>query len=259
MLGSVLLYAGLAAALLGALSLIHPLRFLGVHTRKTGVVVLASGLLIAGAAAAFPVTEKRVGRRSTLLDDAMPVWQFAERHAIEVDATPERVFDAIHAVTADEIFLFRTLIGIRRLGRRGPESILNAPERQSLLDVATRTTFVTLADVRPREVVVGTLVAAPRRARATGRLTPDLFYKKLQPGIALATMNFLVTPLTVNRSVVTTETRIFANTPATARRFAIYWRLIHPGSDIIRRMWLRAIRCRAEGSDLAAAEPVSSR
>jgi hypothetical protein len=31
------------------------------------------------------------------------------------------------------------------------------------------------------------------------------------------------------------------------RRFAIYWRRIHPGSDIIRRMWLRAIKLRAEG------------
>jgi hypothetical protein len=31
-----------------------------------------------------------------------------------------------------------------------------------------------------------------------------------------------------------------------ARQFAVYWRLIHPGSDIIRRMWLRAIKRRAE-------------
>lgn len=248
MLGSLVLYAGVAAAFLGALSLIRPLRFLGVHTRKMGAVVLVAGLLVAAAAAAFPVSEKRVGRRSMLLDDAMPVWQFAERHSIEVDAPPERVFDAIHAVTADEIFLFRTLIGIRRLGRPGPESILNAPERQPLLDVATRTTFVLLAEVPPREVVVGTVVVAPRQARATGRLTPDLFYKKLQPGIALATMNFLVTPLSAHRSVVATETRVFANTQATARRFAIYWRVIHPGSDIIRRMWLQAIRRRAEMS-----------
>jgi hypothetical protein len=33
---------------------------------------------------------------------------------------------------------------------------------------------------------------------------------------------------------------------ATARRFALYWRAIYPSSALIRRMWLRAIRERAE-------------
>ncbi len=31
-----------------------------------------------------------------------------------------------------------------------------------------------------------------------------------------------------------------------APRFAIYWRVIYPGSALIRRMWLDAIRRRAE-------------
>jgi hypothetical protein len=30
------------------------------------------------------------------------------------------------------------------------------------------------------------------------------------------------------------------------RRFAAYWRVIYPGSAWIRRMWLRAIKARAE-------------
>ena len=29
-------------------------------------------------------------------------------------------------------------------------------------------------------------------------------------------------------------------------RFALYWRVIYPGSALIRRMWLRALRLRAE-------------
>jgi len=33
---------------------------------------------------------------------------------------------------------------------------------------------------------------------------------------------------------------------ATTRRFAAYWRVIYPGSALIRRMWLRAIKRRAE-------------
>lgn len=58
-------------------------------------------------------------------------------------------------------------------------------------------------------------------------------------------MNFLVTPDGPGRSVVSTETRVFANSPSARRRFAAYWRVIYPGSAIIRRMWLRAIERRA--------------
>lgn len=34
--------------------------------------------------------------------------------------------------------------------------------------------------------------------------------------------------------------------PRATRAFAAYWRMIHPGSALIRVMWLRAIRLRAE-------------
>ena len=43
-------------------------------------------------------------------------------------------------------------------------------------------------------------------------------------------------------------TRVYGNSAAAVRQFAIYWHIIHPGSDIIRRTWLRAIKRRAESS-----------
>jgi hypothetical protein len=194
----------------------------------------------------LPCSEKEATTRTAKIDDWMPRWQVDERHTLQVAAPPEKVFAAIHAVRADEIFLFRTLIAIRRCGQTGPESIMNAPEEKPLLDVATQTTFVLLEEEAPHELVVGTVIAAPRKVRASGRLTPDLFRKTLPPGVVLATMNFVVHPDNHGGSTVSTETRIYANSPSALRRFAIYWRLIHPGSDIIRRMWLRAIRQRAE-------------
>jgi hypothetical protein len=246
MSSSIVLYAGLCLALAGTTSVIYPLRFLRIRTRGVGAAVCLVGLLFVAEALLIPPSEKRVVVRTTLLDDVMPVWQFDERHSIAVDASPERVYQAIREVRADEILLFQTLTTIRRLGRPGPESILNAPEKKPLLDVATSTTFLLLAEVRPRELVVGTVVAATQEARRTGGLSRDLFFRKLRPGVALAAMNFLVVGDGAHRSVVSTGTRVFANTPATARRFAVYWRLIHPGSDIIRRMWLRAVKRRAE-------------
>jgi hypothetical protein len=146
-------------------------------------------------------------------------------------------------VKADEIFLFRTLTWIRRGGQPAPESILNAGERESLIAVATRSGFVCLADDPPRELVIGTVVLAPPGTQ--GMLTPQVFQTSLPPGFALATMNFVVAPDGPDASFVSTETRVFANSPSARRRFAAYWRVIYPGSAIIRRMWLRAIQRRA--------------
>src|SRR5207248_5536407 len=160
-----------------------------------------------------------------------------------IAAPSARVFDAIQRVRADEIFLFQTLTWIRRGGQRIPEGILNAGRDEPLIDLATRTGFIRLADDAPRELVVGTVISAPRGTRGT--LTPQVFQKTLPPGFVLATMNFLVNADGPNSSVVSTETRVFANSPSSRRQFAAYWRLIYPGSAIIRRMWLRAIERRA--------------
>jgi hypothetical protein len=247
MLDSFLVYFGLTLLLAGLVSLIWPLRFLEIRTRRMAAMVAAGGLFLFVMALALPVSTNAVTTHTAKLDDWMPRWQIRERHLIPIAAPPEKVFAAIHAVRADEIFLFRTLIAIRQCGQTGPESIMNAPEQKPILDVATQTTFVLLVEEPPRELVIGTVVAAPPKARASGRLTPELFQKKLQPGIALAAMNFLVTPDGHGGSTISTETRIYANNRSALRRFAIYWRVIHPGSDIIRRMWLRAIKQRAEG------------
>ncbi|MEN3369733.1 MAG: hypothetical protein V7609_1876 [Verrucomicrobiota bacterium] len=252
MLDSFLLYLGLVITTTGLLSLIRPIRFLFIPTRRVAAIIFAGGFLLVIAALFLPAGSEKMSARGTKLDDWMPHFQIAEQHTMHVAAPPEAVFAAIHTVRADEILLFRTLIAIRRCGQTGPESIMNAPEEKPLLDVATQTTFVLLAEEPPREIVIGTVVAAPRTANAgSGRLTSEHFQRKLPAGVALATMNFLVLPDDRGGSIVSTETRINANNTSALRRFAIYWRIIHPGSDIIRRMWLRAIKNRAEGKRAA--------
>jgi hypothetical protein len=216
---SILLYIGLL------LVVISPFLLIPRRTRRRALLCAAMGLLMMVVAIVWPAREQRVAIRTTHLDQAMPVCQFNEQHSTSVDAPPERIFQAIHAVTADDIFLFRTLIAIRRMGRPLPPGILNAPPNESLLDLATRTSFRYLSNDPPRELVVGTIIVPPEAV--------------------LATMNFRVTP-EKNGSLLSTETRVFAKTDSARRRFAVYWRLIHPGSDIIRRMWLRAIKQRAE-------------
>lgn len=246
MWGSATVYSGLLLAAAGLVLLVKPIPRLRVGTRTRALGVAAVGLGIAGIGLFLPVSESRAPRAETRLDAFTPVWQFREIHTIRIAAPPARVFEAIRQVRADEIFLFRTLTWIRRAGRPLPPGILNAGASESLIDVATHSGFVQLADDPPRELVVGTVVVAPPGLRGT--LTPQVFQSAPPPGFALATMNFVVTADGPNRSSITTETRVFANSSSARRRFAAYWRLIYPGSALIRRMWLRAIQRRAERS-----------
>jgi len=240
---SAILYLGLITAFVGFASVVVPLRFLRIRTRGRGAIIFAIGVLIVVIAFMLPAPEQRVAKATTHLDEFLPRWQFSEHHEAHVAATPERVFEAIRAVRADEIALFRLLTWIRRGGKDLPENILNAGAERPLLDVATNSGFIYLADDAPREIVVGTVVVAPPGTRGT--LTPDVFRKQLPPGFALAGMNFLVMPDGKGGSIVTTETRVYANSDSARRRFAAYWRAIYPGSALIRRMWLRAIVSRA--------------
>ena len=238
-----LVYPGIIAAAIGFLGIVKPIRRLGMATRARAAIVAAAGLLLALAGFLVPARESRISGATTRLDEFMPVWQFHERHSLEISAPPESVFKAIRQVRAEEIALFRLLTWIRRGGQPVPDGILNAGSGEPLIDVALKGGFVPLAEDAPRELVIGTVVRAPRGTR--GKLTPEVFRKELPPGFALAAMNFVVTPIGQSRSLVFTETRVFANSASARRSFAIYWRLIYPGSAIIRVMWLRAIRKRA--------------
>ena len=198
---------------------------------------------------------KRGGSRPhplTLLDEFAPAWQFREVQRILVHAAPERAYRALRAVTAREIRFYRVLTWLRRLGRPGPPDILNPPPDGPILEVATATGFLLLADASPLdplstswrggttgEIVIGKVVIAPPGAELPG--TADEYRGLAGPGWARATMNFLIEPEGAG-CVVTTETRVHATDARTERRFRIYWTLIYPGSALIRRMWLRAIK-----------------
>ena len=211
---SLMLYCGAAAALIGAVAMMSR------RMRRRGVWVFVAGIACVLTAIFWPAREQHVSGVTSHLDEIMPRWQFDERHEIQVAATPERIFAAIRDVTPREIRLYQTLTTIRCMGRCKGESILNAPDAQPILAVATHSGFRVLVDDPPRELVLGTRVA-PR---------------------TVAVMNFRV----ASDGHVTTETRVFAQTEGGRRKFAVYWRIIRPGSGIIRRSWLEAIKRRAE-------------
>jgi hypothetical protein len=257
--------AGLALSLLGFLGLLRPIRRLGMPTRRRAGAFYLLGLAIAATGALLPAPKRRAAAATSRLDEVIPVWQFDERHETRIRASPAEVEAAIRDVTAREIGLFRLLTWLRnpRLpGSEEPESILAAPADEPILAVALRTGFQVLAREPGRELVFGAVVLAPASLRALppaelerlrSELTPEKFRALAEPGYAKAVMNFRWTDEGGGWTRLTTETRIVATDPPAKRRFAVYWRLIEPGSSLIRRTWLAAIRRRAEAPPRAGA------
>jgi hypothetical protein len=254
---SVLLYSGLALLALGSVSLVRPPTFLWISTRLHALVVFGTGLAAAAVALLMPPPSARASvRGETGLDAFVPRFQFGEFHERLVHATPGEIDKAIRSVPAEEIRLFRLLTWIRN--PRSPwtsehESILNPPSKAPILDVATRSGFVMLSDEPGREIVLGTLVVRPPGVRLADSGDPAAtarrFAQLSEPGYAKAAMSFRIEPGPDGSCRVTTETRIFTTDPATARRFATYWRFVLPGSSLLRVTWLGAIAARAEGAN----------
>jgi hypothetical protein len=61
------------------------------------------------------------------------------------------------------------------------------------------------------------------------------------PGYAKMALNFRF-----DGTVLSTETRVFLTDAAARRSFRRYWLVIRPFSGLTRRLWLRAVKHRAE-------------
>ena len=183
------------------------------------------------------------------IDRYLSSYNFREFHSTRVHAAPDTVYRAVLEVTADEIRWLKPLMAIRLfpawLLRKRPHRPPSAP----ILDVATRGSFLYLAKEPPREIVVGTVGQFWKLAGGTPPpkpASPEAFVALDDPACAKAVMNFAMEDAGSGWTLLTTETRIAAPEGKARRRFAAYWRLIYPGSSLIRVGWLEGIKRRAE-------------
>jgi hypothetical protein len=198
--------------------------------------------------------------RAVLLDELMPVYDVVERHRTVVRATPERVFEAIRTADLAGDPVTRTLFAVRAVPAaavalaRSPRATLSewrhgrGERRRGLrLTDLEGSGFRVVAERAPEELVLGLL---GRFWTPRGGLHPDVsqthFAAGPPQGYALAGWAFAVVALGDGRTELHTETRVWCAPDARAK-FRAYWLLVRPGSGLIRRSMLRAIRREAEG------------
>ena len=237
-MSSLLFYMLIAAAISSAA--------LAIFFRRRWTL-LAGLICLLGAGAVltmWPTPAARTARGKRLIDTALPRYQFAERHQTRICASAERIAAAIKQVPADEIRWLGLLSSLRGL-TAGQES------DKPVLETALNASFVLLADT-PLELVMATAgefwrypaVRLPSLEAAKG--DPAAFAALELEGKPKAAINFAIEPAPFGCRLVTTETRIFAADAGMLGQFAAYWRVIQPGSALLRRSWLDAIRRRAE-------------
>lgn len=190
-----------------------------------------------------------------LIDEYLPRFDAVERHGLSIHANPTRVWAALRTADFGRSPLMATLLGLRAL-----PSLLAAPrhtlrrlrERRTApltLDAFFSRGFVVLEEQPGREMVIG---LEGRFWTPAGDLRPTdarRFREALAPGLARVAWDFRAEPLPDGRLRLTTETRVLCADAATRRRFRAYWLIVRPGSGLIRRAMLRAIRRAAEAPE----------
>jgi hypothetical protein len=244
---SVTVYAGIVIALAGLVCVIKPLRLLGLRNRRAGVLVEVAGIAFALVGMSWPAGTTRIAERHSQLDDFLPEYQFSERHVVRIHASPDRVSAALKEVTFDELRVYDTLMRIRAMAsgrfRRGASSFGGRP----VLDAfrTPRSGFLPLHE-DAREIVMG-MAGRPWSNGPRPKIEDAAGFAAFnEPGSVKIAFNLLVEEEGAGWSRVVTETRIRATDDSARRTMGRYWRVIYPGSGMIRRMWLNAIRDRAE-------------
>jgi hypothetical protein len=183
-----------------------------------------------------------------LIKELMPEPDVVMQHVRGVRAPPDRVFAALATADFGKSRLITLLFALR-----GIPALLVAP-RETLerlrkrkrhsaltLDRITKEGFGLVAERPGEEIVLG---VTGRFWKASAKLQPaslELFRTGPAKGDALAAWSFRVEPAPDNHTRLTTETRIKTADVDTLLTFKRYWRLVHPGSAMIRRSMLATI------------------
>jgi hypothetical protein len=173
------------------------------------------------------------------LDDFLPVYEFSERHRLAIAAPAERIDRAVRTVSLGDIPAARALWWLRRLGR--PYGGAERPFVDGALENA-----VLLEDVPGEGVVLGLTGQFWRVRGGDDNPRPrnrDEFLAYDRPDACKAVIDFRVGP-----TLLTTETRVHVPDAAARRKFRRYWLVIRPFSGLIRILFLRAARRRAEAA-----------
>lgn len=179
-----------------------------------------------------------------LIDKCLPYFQFKEQHSLIVNSTPNAVFTAaVHYDTQSDTF-YKIATILREL----PNRILFGNNDKTIKSFSMKQ-FICLEKINNQEIVFGLLGRFWQMNYGLNSFqnTED-FLSFNQPNSAKLALNFHIKPLAHNKTLLSTETRIFCTDKSSLHSFLYYWYLIRPISGIIRKRMLKAIATKSKYS-----------
>jgi hypothetical protein len=195
-------------------------------------------------------------RQRMIIDDIQPGFNVTEIHSITVKASLDEVFTAMHEVTLQDMSaIVKFLLWLRSL----PEKLAGRREMAAdgakpLLTSMVQNGFLLLGERKNSEIIFGMMAPASIgrvwKASSNRHVTfagPREFLEFCEPDYIRVVANLLmVGPDKTGMVTVRTESRCHALSDHAYKEFRPYWCIIRPFSGLIRRLWLRGIKRRAE-------------
>lgn len=243
-------WAGIFLALFALGSLVRVPHWLGLRSRMQVGMLLGVGIAVTTTALLWPAasSNSRSNARRRL-DDFLPEYQTFEIHETRTAAPLARVAEAMSQVSDVDLPGAVLLTWLRALahGEFIPPVADPAPIFQTMARPGSG--FIVLDDSNRAELVFG-MICRPWTNEAPPYVNgPEAFLAFSKPGYVRVAFDFRAVQESAGVVKIATETRILGNDVASRKSFSWYWRLIYPGSAIIRRLILDAIVERAEAGD----------
>jgi hypothetical protein len=170
-----------------------------------------------------------------LIDESLPRYDVSSRHAIDIRATPERVWECLNTADLGSGLIH---LSLRLRGWDAPRSPLTLAELQ-------RSGFARLAELPVQEIVFG-LIEQPWKLRPElRRFDPAAFGPFDEPGFVKIGWNFKLESHG-DRVVLSTQTRVLSTDRASRALFGLCWACIWPFSGLFRMEMLRKVRACAQ-------------
>lgn len=180
-----------------------------------------------------------------LLNKYLQYYHFSEKHEIEIKANKENILKAIIDLQPNEISnLFKVLFFIRSIPPKilGKNYIGFCPDTPLLKQLEEK--GFKILETNDHEIVFGVIGQFGKLKKGEIYNIDDFINFNEMESVKVATNFFLVER--EDTVLLSTETRIYNTDKKSRRIFAVYWMIVYPGSALIRRIWLKAIKRRAE-------------
>lgn len=169
-----------------------------------------------------------------MLDNYLPTFHWQSNFSCEADAPPKSCYDAI-VCSPINAGIVKLLIGLRGMDTEG-----------TLIGFFRSNGFTVLEELPPHHIVVG-LIAKPWRWDGGMDCPPAGEWNTDGYGsFAKIVAEFKVEQMDEHRCRLSTETRVCIDEGSSRWKFAMYWALVKPFSNLIRRQWLEQAKRIAE-------------